>query len=268
MPGSKEQKNKVLQAKSSKNKVESVFSMRTMAKKMKQHGITKHDIGIQTKSVMRLLGRLDLEILHLAIAHGKSITESELESSSLKRLGVGNMLDALASLRDRGLLVLNPADGSFAMTDMAYGILWSEKIPLVVRILRLLEIQSCNTSDMMTLLHTDQYDAIKETLATLQRRQYVMITPQIRKEGTPQKVYEILEKGLEEIDKITNNKNASEWADAQVLKDEPSPLNAIDEISRMISASRSIAVKEQRVLLQKLSGLYDMLEKSVKPDAG
>ena len=221
---------------------------------------------MQAKSVMRMLGRLDLEILHLAVMHGKNITESELESSSLKRLGVGKMLDALASLRDKGLLDLNPVDGSFTMTDVAYNILWSEKIPLMVRILRLLEIQSCSTSDMMVLLHTDRYDDIKETLANLQRRQYVMITPQIRKEGAPQKVYEILEKGLDEIDKITNNKDANEWTNTQILKDTPSPLNTIDEISRMISTSESIAVKEQRVLLQKLSGLYDMLEKSTKHD--
>lgn len=219
---------------------------------------------------MRMLGTIDLEILQLAATHDKNINESELENSSLKRLGVGKILDSLASLRDRDLLVLNQENGSFTMTDSAYNILWSNKIPLVTRIFRLLEIKSCSTSEIIATLQTDQQQQqssleLKETLARLQREQYVMITPQIRN-GKLEKIYQILPKGLNKTDVNSHNKDLMSSEHIQIPKETPSPLNIIDEISRMISTSKSITTKEQRVISQKLSGLYDMLEKSTKHD--
>jgi len=86
---------------------------------------------------------IDLEILHLGIKRSGSFNEKDIENSELKRLGVGRILDSLASLKDRRLIDLNK-DGSFSITDLAKHTLWSEQIPTWIKILRLLEIKSCS----------------------------------------------------------------------------------------------------------------------------
>ena len=55
---------------------------------------------------MRKLGTVDLEILNLAIKENGTFNENNLENSELKKLGVGRILDALASLKDRKRTVL------------------------------------------------------------------------------------------------------------------------------------------------------------------
>ena len=92
---------------------------------------------------MTKLGVIDLEILHLGIKWSGSFNEKDIEKSELKRLGVGRILDSLASLKDRKLIDLN-SDGSFSITDLAKHTLCSEQIPTWVKILRLLEIKSCS----------------------------------------------------------------------------------------------------------------------------
>ncbi len=56
---------------------------------------------------MRKLGTVDLEILSLAIKGKGTFNENNLENSNLKRYGVGKILDALASLKDRKFISLN-----------------------------------------------------------------------------------------------------------------------------------------------------------------
>ena len=73
---------------------------------------------------MRKLGTIDLEILHLAIKEKGTFNENSLENSELKRHGVGKLLDALASLKDRKFISLNK-DGSFSITELSREILWS-----------------------------------------------------------------------------------------------------------------------------------------------
>jgi len=63
------------------------------------------------------LGTIDVKILNLAINQNGTFDEHNLENSDLKRLGVGRVLDALASLKDRELIVLNK-DGSFSITGL------------------------------------------------------------------------------------------------------------------------------------------------------
>ena len=50
---------------------------------------------------MRKLGTIDLEVLQLAINQNGTFNETHLESSKLKKHGVGKILDTLASLKDR-----------------------------------------------------------------------------------------------------------------------------------------------------------------------
>ena len=84
---------------------------------------------------MTKLGVVDLEILHLGIKGSGNFNEKDIENSELKRLGVGKILDSLASLKDRKLIDLN-RDGSFSITDLAKHTLWSDQIPTWVKILR------------------------------------------------------------------------------------------------------------------------------------
>ncbi len=100
---------------------------------------------------MRKLGTIDLQVLHLAIKENGTFNENNLENSELKKLGVGRILDTLASLKDRKLVSLN-SDGSFSITDLAREILWSGNIPTWAKILRLLQIKSCSIEQIVDIL--------------------------------------------------------------------------------------------------------------------
>lgn len=204
---------------------------------------------------MRMLGTIDLEILQLAAAGDGSINESAIEHSALSRLGVGRILDALASLRDRDLLRLDKDGGSFAMTDAARAILWSDAVPLWARILRLLEIRSCSIVDMMAILRIGRHGALEEALGGLQREGFVMAAPQIR-DGGPQKMYEILPEGIERMDAISKK---GDGAYASQVPKGPGAYNLINEIERIVSASSTMSAEERRAALQKISGLRDMI---------
>lgn len=203
---------------------------------------------------MRMLGTIDLEVLQLAAASGGRINESAIEHSALSRLGVGRVLDALASLRDRDLLRLDKDSGSFVMTDAARAILWSDSIPLWARILRLLEIRSCSIVDMMAILRIGRNGPLEEALGGLQREGFVMAAPQIR-DGSPQKVYEILPEGIERADAA---KEGGSTYSSQIPKGQGT-YNLINEIERIVSASSTMSADERRAVLQKISGLRDMI---------
>ena len=116
---------------------------------------------------MRRLGTIDLEILHLAMSEKGTFNENNLENSELKRLGVGKILDSLASLKDRKFILLNK-DGSFSITKLAKEILWSVEIPTWARILRLLQIKSCNLKEISEILKLSE-DNILEELEKLRK---------------------------------------------------------------------------------------------------
>ena len=203
---------------------------------------------------MRKLGTVDLEILNLAIKEKGTFNEKNLENSELKRLGVGRILDALASLKDRKLVSLN-TDGSFSITVLAREILWSNNIPTWAKILRLLQIKSCSMEQMTDILRTSE-DNLIEDVEKLRRNQFVLMAPQ-RLEGRLVKVYEILSEGVEEIDKTE-----TEGFD-NINFDQPKPeveiLSLIDEIVKEIQDSQ-IDQSEKDSITGKLSKLKDRLE--------
>ncbi|MCH7877273.1 MAG: hypothetical protein IIA20_03440 [Thaumarchaeota archaeon] len=203
---------------------------------------------------MRKLGTVDLEILHLAIKENGTFNENNLENSELKRLGVGRILDALASLKDRKLVSLN-SDGSFSITDLAREILWSNNIPTWAKILRLLQIKSCSMEQITDIIRTSK-DKLKEDLEKLRKNQFVLMSPQ-RQEGRLVKVYEILPEGVDEIDKTEtegfDNTNFGE------PKPEIEILGLIDEIIEVIQGSQ-IEQTEKNSITGKLSKLKDRLE--------
>ena len=147
---------------------------------------------------MRKLGTVDLEILSLAMKEKGIFNEMHLEKSSLKRLGVGRILDALASLKDRKFISLN-SDGSFSITELAKNILWSADIPIWARILRLLQIKSCSIDQVVEILSVSE-EKIIEDIEHLRKNQLILMSPQ-RQEEKLIKIYEILPEGIERIDR-------------------------------------------------------------------
>ena len=203
---------------------------------------------------MRKLGTIDLQILDLAIKENGTFNENNLENSELKRLGVGRILDALASLKDRKMVSLN-SDGSFSITELAREILWSNNIPTWAKILRLLQIKSCSMKQMVDILRISE-DRLMEDVEKLRKSQFVLMSPQ-RKEDRLVKVYEILPEGIEEIDKTEtvgfDNTNFDEFKPGVEI------LSMIDEIVKEIQDFEMDQSKKDSIT-EKLSKLKDRLK--------
>ena len=203
---------------------------------------------------MRKLGTIDLEILQLAINENGTFNENNLEKSKLKRFGVGKLLDSLASLKDRKLLLLNK-DGSFSITDIAKEILWSKSIPIWARILRLLQIKSCSI-EQITEIITISKNELYENLETLRKHQFVIMLPQ-RQEEKIIKVYEIQSEGIEKI-------NSTEKEGFENIKFNESGKNleiltSIDEIVNEIKKLETNQLEKEEII-KKLLKLKDNLE--------
>ncbi|MFQ5781471.1 MAG: hypothetical protein ACE5GR_00275 [Nitrosopumilus sp.] len=203
---------------------------------------------------MRKLGTIDLELLDLAIKENGTFNENNLENSELKRLGVGRILDALASLKDRKLISLN-SDGSFSITKLAKEILWSKNIPIWAKILRLLQIKSCNLNEITEILRIPE-GKITEDLEKLRKNQFVLMSPQ-RQEGKVVKIYEILPEGIDEINK-TETEGFSK-IDFKKYRPDIEILSLIDEVINDIHESQ-IENEKKESITKKLSELKNKLE--------
>jgi len=202
---------------------------------------------------MRKLGTIDLEILHLAINENGTFNENNLENSELKRLGVGKLLDSLATLKDRKMISLN-SDGSFTITELAREILWSNKIPTWARILRLLQIKSCNMVQVEDILKISKEELSME-IEKLRKNQFVLMSPQ-RLDEKLIKVYEILPEGIEAIDKTeTDGFENTKFGEVKSVE----ILSIIDEIGKEIQESQLEQTKKDSIS-KKLSNLKDKLE--------
>jgi len=203
---------------------------------------------------MRKLGTIDLEILHLAINENGTFNENDLENSELKRLGVGKILDSLATLKDRKMISLN-SNGSFSITELAREILWSKSIPKWARILRLLQIKSCNMEQISDILKIPKLEASEE-VEKLRKSQFVLMSPQ-RQEEKIVKVFEILPEGVEEIDK-TETEGFDKIRFGEV-KPEIEILSRVDEIIKEIQDTLLEQPKKDTII-KKLSELKNKLE--------
>ena len=203
---------------------------------------------------MRKLGTIDLEILQLAINQNETFNETHLENSKLKRHGVGKILDTLASLKDRKFISMNE-NGSFTITELAKEILWSSKIPIWAKILRLLQIKSCDLQQIIQTINSSEEKIFNE-LEQLRKNQLVLMSPQ-RQDEKLIKVYEILPEGIEIIDKtetqgfknINFGKNKS---DGEII-------GTIDEILNEVQ-KLSCSNNEKNNIIQKLELLKNKLE--------
>ncbi len=203
---------------------------------------------------MRKLGTIDLEILHLAVNENGTFDENNLENSELKRLGVGKILDSLATLKDRKMLSLNK-DGSFSITELAREILWGKNIPVWAKILRLLQIKSCSMDQIEDILKISKSE-LSEDIEKLRKNQLVLMSPQ-RIDEKIIRVYEILPEGAEEIDKTESegfgNVNFGE------TKPEIEILSIVDEVIKEIMDSQLEEMKKNAIV-GKLSKLKSKLE--------
>ena len=203
---------------------------------------------------MRKLGTVDLQILDLAIKENGIFNENNLENSELKRLGVGRILDALASLKDRKMISLN-SDGSFSITELAREILWSNNIPTWAKILRLLQIKSCSMEQIIDILRISK-DKLIVDVEKLRKTQFVLMSPQRQKEKLV-KIYEILPEGIEKIDKTEtdgfDNTNFDESKSGVEI------LELIDEVIKELNDSQMEQLKKDSIT-EKLSKLKEKLE--------
>jgi len=203
---------------------------------------------------MRKLGTVDLEILSLAIKGKGTFNENNLENSDLKRYGVGKMLDALASLKDRKFISLN-SDGSFTITELAREILWSSNIPIWGRTLRLLQIKSCNLNQIIEILTIDE-DKIIHEIEQLRKNQLVLMSPQ-RQGDKLIKIYEILPEGIHKIDKTeTEGFDQINFGESKLNEE---ILEIIDKIKEEIQIT-SISKSEKNNIIVKLNNLKNRLE--------
>ncbi len=203
---------------------------------------------------MRKLGTIDLEILYLAINENGKFDETHLENSNLKRLGVGKILDSLASLKDRKMISLNK-DGSFAITDLAKDILWNERIPIWARVLRLLQIKSCDMDQISDILKISTFELGTE-IERLRKSQLVLMSPQ-RQDEKLVKVFEILSEGIEEIDKTeTEGFGKIEFKEQE---SEPGILDTVDEIIEEIQ-DVAFDQKKKENIVEKLTELKTKLK--------
>ena len=203
---------------------------------------------------MRKLGTIDLEILHLAINENGTFNENNLENSELKRLGVGKILDSLATLKDRKMISLNN-NGSFSITEFAREILWSKNIPKWARILRLLQIKSCNMEQISDILKISKRETSEE-IEKLRKSQFVLMSPQ-RQDKKIVKVFEILPEGVEEIDKTeTDGFDKIKFGE---IKPEIEILSRVDEIIKEIQNAQLEQTKKDTII-KKLSELKNKLE--------
>jgi hypothetical protein len=203
---------------------------------------------------MKKLGTIDLEILHLAVKEKGTFNENNLENSELKRHGVGKILDTLASLKDRKFISLNK-DGSFSITELAREILWSSNIPTWAKILRLLQIKSCDLNQIIEIIGMSENEIIAE-IEKLRKNEFLLMSPQ-RQENKLIKVYEILPDGINEVDKTeTEGFNKIKFGE---IKSNGGILEIIDEIKKDVQNASNSEIEKDNIV-KKLNNLKNKLE--------
>ena len=193
---------------------------------------------------MTKLGLIDLEMLFLGIKNNGTFNEKDIENSELKRLGVGRILDSLASLKDRKMVTLNN-DGSFSITDLAKYTLWNDQIPTWVKILRLLEIKSFDMDSISNFLRKPESE-LTEEIEKLRKKQLILMSP-LRQESKIIKMYEILPEGIEKIKKI---QEFGFQKDVEEKNPKKEILESINELIKDINEELERNSKKEHIILK------------------
>ena len=195
---------------------------------------------------------IDLQILHLGIKKNGRFDENDIEKSDLNKLGVGRILDQLASLKERNLIDLNK-DGSFSVTNVARHNLWDRQIPLWIKILRILEIKSQDIEKISSFLLLSP-DKILTEIEDLRKKQLVLMSP-LRNDKGIVKMYEILPEGIEMVKKVHSEgiQNKPEktkpqieiWSIIEEIIEEIQKLQEIPEEKKIKIVSKILQIKEK-----------------------
>jgi len=203
---------------------------------------------------MTKLSIVDLQILYLGIKGNGRFDEKDIDQSELKRLGVGRILDQLASLKDRKLIDLN-ADGSFSITSEARHILWDNQIPTWIKILRILEIKSQSIAKISSFLLLSE-DLILNEIEDLRKRQLVLMSP-FRNETGLVKMYEILSDGIEQIKKAQSEGVQNK---PEIKKPQIEIWSIIDETIDEVKELEGISEEKKDDIISNLLKIKDKLE--------
>ena len=203
-------------------------------------------------TTMIKLGINDLEMLYIGIRENKDFNEKDIENSELKKLGTGRILDLLASLKERKLIDLNK-DGSFFVTDLAKHALWTDEIPLWLKILRLLEIKSGSIDEIAMILKKSEIELNNE-IEKLRKMELILMLP-IRKEDMIIKTYEILPEGIAKIKKVEEHGFQLDLEKTSDSKVEIQKL--LDQVIKEIGEKFYDETKTQDIILK----LYQIKEK-------
>ena len=203
---------------------------------------------------MTKLSIVDLQILYLGIKGNGRFDEKDIDQSELKRLGVGRILDQLASLKERKLIDLN-ADGSFSLTSMARHILWDTQIPMWIKILRILEIKSQSLEKISSFLLLSK-DLIQNEIEDLRKRQLVLMSP-FRNETGLVKMYEILPEGIEQIKKAQSEGVQNK---PEIKKPQIEIWSIIEETIEQVRGLEGISDEKKDDIISNLLKIKDKLE--------
>jgi hypothetical protein len=203
---------------------------------------------------MDKLNIVDLEILYLGIKNEGMFDEKDIEQSELKKLGVGRILDQLASLKERNLIDMNK-NGSFSITNSAKSILWNNQTPLWIKILRVLEIKSQGIQKLSSFLLIPQ-DQIQNEIDDLRKRQLVLMSP-LRNESGIVKMYEILPDGIEQMKKVTYGSIQNK---PDIVKPQIEVWSIIEEIIEEVKRLEGISDGKKEKIISKILKIKQKLE--------
>ncbi len=146
-------------------------------------------------------------------------------------------------------------NGSFTITDLAKEILWSSKIPTWAKILRLLQIKSCDLQQIIETIDNSEENVFNE-LEQLRKNQLVLMSPQ-RQDDKLIKIYEILPEGIQVIDKT----ETEGFENIKFDKSESSgeKLETIEEIINEVK-NTSCSDNEKNNIIEKLNLLKNNLK--------
>lgn len=199
------------------------------------------------------LNYVDLQILFLGIKNDGKFDENDIEGSDLKKLGIGRILDQLASLKERNLIEMNK-DGSFLVTKIARHILWDNELPLWIKILRVLEIQSMGL-EKISLFLLILPEKIHKEIEDLRKRQLILMSP-LRIESRIIRIFEILPEGIEQIK--TYSKGFQNKPDIRTPRVEI--LSIIDETIEEIKKLDIIPKEKKDMILSNIVKIKEQLE--------
>ena len=199
------------------------------------------------------LSLLDLGILRLGINEKGKFDENDIAKSELNKLGVGRILDQLASLKERNLITMNK-EGSFSITEDVKKALWDENTPIEIRILRILEISPQTLQKIASLLLI-QEDRIHQVIEELQKNHLVLMST-VKKEERILKMYEILSEGVEYLSRV----NLGITQSISELNPQLNNLDILQDTIEEISKLKNISEEEKNKIIKNLESVKKNLE--------